>query len=114
MYSKINFNESKCGLYTLDYIYQSAPLFKKYFECVLKCTKFTVIVKATAVTTYPNHPPCSKVNLECVLKCTKFTVKQANSYMFETNLSSIEHQYKQFGDSFNKEGRKNKNACPTV
>ena len=40
---------------------------------------------------------CSKGNLKCVLKGTKFPVKQANGYMFKTNCSSIEHQYKKLG-----------------
>ena len=54
----------------------------------------------------------SKANLECVLKCTKFPVKQANGYIFETNCLSIEHQYKELGDGFNKKRDKNKHTCP--
>ena len=54
----------------------------------------------------------SKVNLKCILNCTKFTGKQANGYMFETNCSSIEHQYKKIGDGFNKKGEKNNHTCP--
>ena len=54
---------------------------------------------------------CSKGNLKCILKCTKYLGKQANSYMFETNFSSIEHQYKKLGDAFNKKRGKNKYTC---
>ena len=32
--------------------------------------------------------------------------------MFETNCSSIEHQYKKLGDGFNKKRGKNKYTCP--
>ena len=32
--------------------------------------------------------------------------------MFETNCSSVEHQYKKLGDSFNKKRGKNKYTCP--
>ena len=55
---------------------------------------------------------CSKVNIKCVLKCTNFSGKQANGYIFETNCSSIENQYKKLGDGFNKKGGKNKYTCP--
>ena len=58
----------------------------------------------------PTH--CSKGNLKCVIKCTKFPGKQANGYMFETNCSSIEIQYKKLCDGFNKKSGKNKRTFP--
>ena len=48
----------------------------------------------------PTH--ISKINIECVLKCTKFPGEQVNGYMFETNCSSIKHQYRKVGYGFNK------------
>ena len=77
IYSIINFKDSKCDIYNMEKISQSAT-----------------------------H--CSKVNLECVLKCNRFPRKQANGYMFETNCSSIEHQYNKIGNGFNKKMVKNK------
>ena len=55
---------------------------------------------------------CSKGNPKCVLKGTKFPVKEANGYMFKTNCSSIEHQYKKLGDGFNEKRGKKKYTCP--
>ena len=55
---------------------------------------------------------CSKENIKCVLKCTKFPGKQSNYYMFDTNCSSIEHQYNKLSDGFNKKVGKNKYTCP--
>ena len=55
---------------------------------------------------------CSKGNLKYVLKCTKFPGKQANGYMFKTNCSSIEHQYKKLCVGFNNKRGKNKYSCP--
>ena len=41
IYEIINFNESTCDLYTMDYISQSPTHFSKVNpECVLQCTKF--------------------------------------------------------------------------
>ena len=41
IYSLINFNESKCDLYTMDYISQSPIHFSKVnLKCVIKCTEF--------------------------------------------------------------------------
>ena len=40
IYEPINFNESRCDLYTMDYISQSPTHFSKgNLECVLQCTK---------------------------------------------------------------------------
>ena len=57
----------------------------------------------------PTH--CSKINLKCVLNYTKFPEKKANGYMFKTNFSSIEHQYKTLGACLKKKG-KNNLTCP--
>ena len=41
IYGIINFHDSKCDLYTMDYISQSPTHCSKVnLECVLKCTKF--------------------------------------------------------------------------
>ena len=55
---------------------------------------------------YISQPPTNvlKGNIECVLKCTKFPGKQANDYMFGTNFSSIEQQYKKLGYALQKKG----------
>ena len=50
------------------------------------------------------HRMCSKAH--------QIYWKQANGYIFETNWSSIEHQYKKLGDGFNKKMRNNKHTCP--
>ena len=41
VYDKMNFNESTCDIYTMDYTYQSPTNISKVdLECVLQCTKF--------------------------------------------------------------------------
>ena len=81
IYSMLKYKDSKCDLYTMDYISIS-----------------------------PIH--CSKGNLKYFPRCTKFPGKQANGYMFKKKCSSIEQQYKKFGDGLNKKRGKNKYTCP--
>ena len=41
IYEIIDFNESTCDLYTMDYIYQSPThCAKGNLQCVIQCTKF--------------------------------------------------------------------------
>ena len=58
----------------------------------------------------PTH--CLKCNLQCVLQCTKFSDKQNNGLIFQTNSSSIKHQYMKLGNYFQRKRGKNKHKCP--
>ena len=66
----------------------------------------------TLCTTYLNHPLIvQKEILNVLYSAPNFLIKN-NGLIFQTNCSSIKHQYMKLGDSLQRKRGKNKHTCP--